>query len=86
MNAYRPEASYHRPLFGAAAVALTAVTFALAVALPAAVEPGQAALLASNPAAHVTEGAFEPVRLGVIEVCAPSDVIRSARSRTGDAT
>ena len=86
MNAYRPEASYHRPLFGAAALALTAATIALAVVMPAQLEPEQAALLASSTSAHVTEAAIQPVRLGVIEVCAPSAVVHVARSRTADAT
>lgn len=86
MNAYRPEASYHRPLFGAAALALTAATIALAVVMPAHFEPDRAALLASSTTAHVDEAAIQPVRLGVIEVCAPSAVVHAARSRTADAT
>jgi hypothetical protein len=86
MNAYRPEASHHRLLFGTAAVALTAVTFALAIALPATVEPEGAAAIASTSAAHVTEAAIQPVRLGVIEICARGPAVHSARSRTGDET
>lgn len=87
MNAYRPEASHHRPLFGAAALALTAATIALAVVMPAHVEPQEAALLASRSAAHVSEADLQPVHLGVIEVCAPSAaVVHAARARSGDAT
>ena len=85
MNAYRPEASYHRPLFAAAALALAAATIALAVVMPAHVGPEEAAFLASTTHAHVSETGMQPIGLGVIEVCAPSAVVQ-ARARTGDAT
>lgn len=55
MNTYRSESSAHRAAFGLAAVAMTALCFALAVVVPANHEPDRAsapAVLATKPASQ----------------------------------
>lgn len=60
MNAYRSEASAHRPVFVLAAVVLTAVSLALAVVIPAEHEP------ASAPAAVASKAITpEPVQVTI---------------------
>jgi len=67
MNAYRTESSFFRPVFGAAAVALTALTVSLAVVLPANLQsPAPDALALANPSAHVTEVSISPAVVEVV--------------------
>jgi hypothetical protein len=88
MNAYRTESSLFRPVFGAAAVALTALTVSLAVVVPAHLAPGQASteLAATSADAHVTEVAIIPARIDVIGVRARSGTIQAARSEQVSST
>jgi hypothetical protein len=66
MNTYRHEDAPLRPLFGLAAVALTAATLALAVVAPAGVD-GAAPPLLADPAAPIAV-AISPARLDIVAV------------------
>jgi len=67
MNVYRTESSFFRPLFGAAAVALTALTVSLAVVAPAHLEPNAPdALALGKPSTHVTEVSISPAVVEVV--------------------
>jgi len=67
MNAYRTEASSRRLAFGAAAIALTALTMSLAVVVPANLEPAVSEAVAlAKPSAHVTEVAIRPAVVDVV--------------------
>ncbi len=69
MNAYRNESSTLRPLFGAAAIALTALTFSLGVLVPASLEPAgrdDQSVMAAAAAPAPTEVAIIPARIEVI--------------------
>ena len=67
MNRYEP--SNFRPFFGAAAVAMTAVTTAVTVVVPVSLSPigNETATLAMR-AAPATEVAINPARIDVIGV------------------
>ena len=67
MNRYQP--SNHRPLIGIAAVAMSALTIAMAVVVPSGLAPaGREATtrVASKRAAPATEVAISPARIEVI--------------------
>ena len=68
MNAYRNVSSNFRPLFGVAAIGLTAVTLSLAVVLPALHQPAreEGQMLVASPAYAPTEAVIIPARIEVI--------------------
>jgi hypothetical protein len=87
MNRYQP--SNLRPLFGIAAVAMTALTLAVSVVIPANLAPAAqeaGRFAAGQAAAPATEVAISPARIDVIglrETNLADSPVRDAAPRSG---